>query len=158
MHVRPATPDDAEFVESLAPRLVIGIAPWRDPARMLATMRRFLSEDLAHMGEESTVLVAEDTRGTRLGVVTVARQDNFTGEPQAYIGELAVCADAERRGAGRALVRAAEEWAGARGLGLTVLYTGAANTAALAFYQRLGYVEESVRLVRVLGSEFREIR
>src|SRR5579863_3940924 len=146
VRVRRASPDDAEFVESLAPRLVIGIAPWRDPARMLATMYRFLSEDLARMGEESAVLIADDARGVRLGVVTVARQDNFTGEPQAYIGELAVRADAERRGAGRALVRAAEEWAAAHGLGLAVLDTGAANTAARAFYQRLGYMEESVRL------------
>lgn len=150
--VRAATPDDSAFVASLAPRLVIGMAPWRDPERMLAAMSGFIFEDLARMGAKSTMLIATDAQAAPLGFITVARQLNFTGEPQAYIGELAVAADAERRGVGRVLVRAAEGWALAQGLNLTVLDTGAANAAAREFYRALGYVEESVRLVRVLAA------
>ncbi len=51
---------------------------------------------------------------------------------------------------GRALMRAAEDWASGRGYRLVVLDTGTANTRARAFYRRLGYAEESVRSVKVL--------
>lgn len=35
MRVRPYVATDTTFVLSLAPRLLIGLAPWRDPERML---------------------------------------------------------------------------------------------------------------------------
>jgi ribosomal protein S18 acetylase RimI-like enzyme len=150
VRVRPFRADDREFVLELAPRLVIGCAPWRDPEKMRAAMRGFLEEDAERAGERSAVFVAEDEHGELLGAVTVGHHVNFTGEVEAYIGELAVRADREGAGVGQALVRAAEKWARAHGYGLLVLETGAANTRARAFYARLGYREESVKLARVL--------
>jgi GNAT superfamily N-acetyltransferase len=85
-------------------------------------------------------------------VVSVAHHENFTGERQAYLGELAVIEEAEGHGIGRALVDAAEQWARERGHTLLVLDTGAANTRARHFYANLGYQEESVRLVKPLGT------
>lgn len=148
--VRTATAADRDFLADLAPRLTIGIAPWRDPAVMRATMREFFLSDLERMGPDSTVFVAEGVDGAPAGAATIGRNTNFTGETQAYLGELAVTGEAEGRGAGSALLAAAEDWARERGLGLLVLDTGAASTRARAFYARHGYTEESVRLTKVL--------
>jgi ribosomal protein S18 acetylase RimI-like enzyme len=48
-------------------------------------------------------------------------------------------------------MEAAEGWARAAGLGLVALDTGAANARARRFYERLGYREESVKLVKELA-------
>jgi ribosomal protein S18 acetylase RimI-like enzyme len=45
-------------------------------------------------------------------------------------------------------MRAAEDWARRRGLQHLTLETGAANTAARAFYRALGYRYEDVRLTK----------
>jgi GNAT superfamily N-acetyltransferase len=158
VRIRPARPGDRPSLLALASRLVIGIAPWRDPSTMLGAMQRFIMEDLDRMGPQSTMLVAEAEaeHGAPLGFVSIAHHVNFTGETQAYIGELAVREDAEGQGVGRALVHAAESWAREQGYTLVVLDTGAANPRARAFYQRLGYREESVRLTKPLAPAGRE--
>jgi hypothetical protein len=48
--IRPATVADRAFLVSLAPRLAIGIPPWRAAEAMLATARRWLLENLDRMG------------------------------------------------------------------------------------------------------------
>lgn len=149
-HIRPATPDDREFVRQIAPRLLVGYAPWRDASRMLATMERFLLESMDAPPDKGAMFIAERSNGVRLGVASVAHNVNFTGERQAYVGELAVIAEAEGRGVGRLLVDAAERWARDQGHTLLVLDTGAANARARGFYADLGYQEESVRLVKAL--------
>ena len=148
--IRLYVESDREFLLMLAPRLAIGLAPWRKPQKMDAAARRWIEEDIAGMGERSTVLIAEDAHGARLGFVTVGEQVHFTGDTQAYEGELVVAVEAEGRGAGRALMTAAEEWARAHGYGFVALDTGAANGGARAFYGRLGYREESIKLVKTL--------
>lgn len=150
VQIRPATPEDREFLRVIAPRLVIGIAPWRDPVHMGETMERYLLEGLETPPEKGAMFIAERPDGTQLGVVTVAHNVNFTGERQAYMGELAVVEEAEGQGIGRLLVEAAEQWALDHGHSLLVLDTGAANIRARGFYAGLGYREESVRLVKLL--------
>ncbi len=150
--VRLATPADRDFLIRMAPRLLAGYAPWRDADRMLSTMEGFLIENLETSPEKGAMFIAQRSDGTPLGVVSVADHTNFTGERQAYLGELAVLEEAEGHGIGRVLVGAAERWAQDRGHTLLVLETGAANARARDFYARLGYQEESVRLVRLLDS------
>lgn len=150
IRVRPYVATDRPFVLSLAPRLVIGIPPWRDPEKMLATVQSWLESSIAHHGTETTVFIAEDEQGERHGFATVSRNRHFTGVGQAYIGELAVSEAAEGRGVGKALVAACEQWAREQGYPILVLDTGAANTRARAFYQRLGFLEEDIKLVKLL--------
>lgn len=152
INVRPYTPADQEFISDLAPRLLIGAAPWIDSARMLEAIRRWIADSLTGHGNETMVFVAENTQGTRLGFASVARDRHFTGVPQAYIGELAVAETAEGRGVGTALVRACEQWAHAQGYASIALDTGSANERGRHFYARLGFKEESVRLVSMLYS------
>ncbi|MDQ2904901.1 MAG: GNAT family N-acetyltransferase [Ktedonobacteraceae bacterium] len=150
IRIRPFAASDRAFVLSLAPRLVIGISDWRDPAKMLVTARKWLTASMARHGTKTMIFVAEDEQGERLGCVSVSHDQHFTGEGQAYIGELAVSEDAEGQKVGQALVVACEQWAREQGYPFLVLATGTANTHARGFYQHLGFLEEDVKLVKLL--------
>src|SRR5947207_10078929 len=150
IHVRLYTSADYEFVLGLAPRLLVGVAPWVDPERMLNAARQWIMDSIARHGSETMVFVAESTSGERLGFASVSQTRHFTGVPQAYIGELAVDEAAEGRGAGKALVQACAQWAREQGCGQVVLDTGFANQRGRGFYERLGFREESVKLVQIL--------
>ena len=148
--VRPYVSADREFILSLAPRLAIGIPPWRDPEKMTVTARGWITESIEQHGKKSMVFVAEDEHGERLGFATVSPSTHFTGEGQAYIGELATGETSEGRGVGKALVQACEQWARDQGYHFISLATGAANERALGFYRHMGYLNEDITLVRLL--------
>jgi len=150
IRVRPYVPDDREFLLSLAPRLAIGIPPWRDPQRMTVTAQGWITESIEQQGQKTMVFVAENEQGERLGFATVSHSTHFTGVKQAYIGELASSEVAEGHGAGKALVQACEQWACEQGYAILSLTTGAANERALGFYRHLGYHDEDITLVRLL--------
>ena len=150
IRLRPFTASDLDFVLSLAPRLAIGMRPWRDRALWLKAVEGWLAESIARQEHRGAVFIAEDVTGERLGFATVSESEHFTSQPQAYIGELATCEEAKGRGVGCALVAACEEWARAKGFALITLTTGAGNERALGFYRRLGYVDEDVTLTRRL--------
>ena len=149
--VRQAVPEDRAFLEEIAPRLTIGIAPWIDPTRMLTTMRGYLLFDLEKMEDDSTVFIAVSEDDQPVGVATVNSNFHFTDERQAYLGELAVREEVEGQGVASALLEAVELWARRRGLPWIALETGSRNTRARDFYARHGYEEESVRLVKPLS-------
>ncbi len=151
--VRAFREDDRPEVMALATRLTVGIAPWRSVDGMKAAARGWVETSLSRIGPEQGVFVAQDEDGHVIGFAAVARQQEFTGEAQAYIGELAVTESAEGAGIGQALLVAVEDWARSRGLGLIVLDTGAANVRARRFYTQGGFVEESVKLTKVLDSD-----
>lgn len=150
IHVRPYAPADREAILALAPRFTVGIAPWLDPAAVLAAAHGWIVDTLASVGPTGAVFVATGTGAECLGFVSIARRTHFTGEQRAYIGELAVATTAESQGIGRALLDAAESWAHDQGFRAVELDTGAANDRARGFYQHLGYAEESVKLVKLL--------
>lgn len=145
-----AAPGDAETVLGLADRLTVGVAPWRDPDEVLAAVRGWVTEAIAGAGDDEPVWVAV-LDGAVVGFVHAGERRHFSGERDGYVGELVVAESAERHGIGRALLAAAEDWAAGRGLRRLSLETGAANTAARAFYAALGYQEEDVRLSRPIG-------
>lgn len=150
VRVRPFVPNDRDFVLSLAPRLAIGMQPWRDRELWLETVEGWLTESMNQHTQKAMVFIAEDETGERLGFATVAHSKHFTGQPQAYIGELATSDTAEGRGVGTALVQACEAWAREQGYTMLVLSTGAGNTRALRFYEYLGFHEEDVTLTKLL--------
>jgi GNAT superfamily N-acetyltransferase len=150
-HIKPATAADRAFLEQLAPRLTIGIPPWRSREAMLATVRGWLLENLENMGADGTVFIAEDAHGMPVGAATVERSAHFTGAPQGELGELAVIEAVEGQGVAALLLAAAEDWAREQGLPYLALGTGVANSRARAFYARHGYQEEDIRLAKALG-------
>jgi ribosomal protein S18 acetylase RimI-like enzyme len=141
MHVRAFGKQDREAVDRLTPRLRIGAPDWADPAAVLEALHRWVRESM----DEGTVFVVEDG-GAVIGFVTVKERPHFTGIREGYVGELVVAEEAERRGAGRALMAAVEDWAREQGLARVSLDTGASNVAARDFYAALGYEETDVRL------------
>jgi GNAT superfamily N-acetyltransferase len=148
--IRTGTEDDRDAVLALAPRLTVGLAPWRDQAEALAAGRRWLdgSLDAAIRGDGAMFVAA--VAGQVLGVLSIQPATHFTGERDGYIGELAVAERASRQGIGRGLIGAADAWARDRGLAHLTLHTGARNASARAFYAALGFAEEEVRLTRPL--------
>lgn len=98
---------------------------------------------------ESFVAVA--AAGEPLGVLMLRPdRDHFTGHGRAYVEILVVAAEAEGQGAGAALMRHAEEWARARGLREVALDVFAGNERARAFYERVGYQVDHLRMVKPL--------
>ena len=150
IRVRPYVSADREFVLSLAPRFAIGIPPWRDPQKMTVTAEGWITGSIEQHEQKTMFFVAEDEQGEQLGFATVSHSTHFTGEGQAYVGELATSEAAERHGVGKALAQACEQWAREQGYRLLSLTTGAANTQALGFYRHMGYRDEDVTLVKLL--------
>ena len=150
LQVRPFTPTDHDFVLNLAPRLAIGMQPWRDPVLWHQTVEGWLKQSIDQHNQKTMVLIAEDDQGGRLGFATVSHSAHFTGQPQAYIGELATSESAEGQGVGRALLEACERWAREQGYAILTLSTGAGNAWALGFYRHLGFRDEDITLTKLL--------
>jgi ribosomal protein S18 acetylase RimI-like enzyme len=150
VRVRQFVAEDLTFVLSLAPRLMIGMQPWRDRELWLQTVEGWMKESINGHGQKSMVFIAEDENGERVGFAAVSHGKHFTGQSQAYIGELATTESAEGHGVGTALVEACEQWAKDQSYTMLVLSTGAGNTRALRFYKHLGFHEEDVTLTKLL--------
>jgi ribosomal protein S18 acetylase RimI-like enzyme len=147
---RELEPDNRQAVLGLAERLCIGVASWRDPGLVAAAVRGWVEDSVVAAGNgDSELFVAVTDRV--VGFVSVGQREHFTGEVDAYVGELVVDGSVERQGVGRALMQRAQSWARDRGLTRLTLETGAANRMARVFYAELGYEEEDVRLTRALS-------
>ena len=153
VRVRPYVPTDHAFVLNLAPRLTVGMQAWRDLGLWLKTVEGWLAESIDQHNQKTMVLIAEDERGERLGFATVSHSSHFTGQRQAYIGELATSESFEGRGVGTALVEACEHWAREQGYTLLTLTTCAGNARALSFYHHHGFHDEDVTLTKLLFVE-----
>ena len=93
------------------------------------------------------IFVAEDDHGKIVGLLTASsRWTLWHMGPCAIIEELVVDEAARGQGAGRALIHAAIEWAKAQACSEIEVSTGMDNTAAQAFYRRLGFESEALLL------------
>jgi ribosomal protein S18 acetylase RimI-like enzyme len=153
VEIRPVQPDDRAQVLALAPRLTEGVAAWRDPGAVLEAVRGWVSSSLDSAAQPGHAVYVAVAAGRVGGVVTVAERRHFTGQADAYVGELAVASWLERRGIASLLMDAAEGWAARRGLAFLTLETGAANRPARAFYAQRGYQEEDIRLTKAVTPE-----
>ena len=153
IRIRLATADDIPFVQSLAERFARAGTPlWRDPAQMWQFHQRSIQEVSAAISNpDDLVLIAEDAQGLRLGFLHATQTpDFFTGEQQGYISDVVVSEQAEGKGIARVLMERAEAWARECGFRILALDVFALNTHARSFYQRLGYVEETLKLIKEL--------
>lgn len=146
--IRAYSPADRDAIMALAPRLTDGVAHWRDPAAVLAAVQGWMAAAADTAAEPGHVVYVAVDGDEIVGVVAAAERTHFSGQADAYVGELVTAAGKERRGIGRALMQAAEAWGAARGLDHLTLETGAANAAARALYAALGYLEEDVRVTK----------
>lgn len=156
--IRPAQADDGEFVRDLAPRLASGfpLPDWRAPGEIVDAERATLAEALSAIAHDKgrtdqALMIAKGAQGERGGFVYVQQQvDYFRKAASAHIAIIVVGAEQEGRGAGRALLDAAELWAHQRGLTMITLHVFAENQRARQLYERQGYRPEYVRYVKPL--------
>jgi ribosomal protein S18 acetylase RimI-like enzyme len=152
VRVRAARAGDAEFILSLVPRLAeFDLPSWRDADVMTAAEQDVIADAIASPKQTEAIFVAEDDDGELLGFVHVVTSvDYFTREARGHVSALVVAPTGERRGTGRALMHACEEWARARGYPLLTLNVFACNTRAISFYQRLGYSADTLKYAKKL--------
>ncbi|MEP7092242.1 MAG: GNAT family N-acetyltransferase [Nocardioidaceae bacterium] len=148
--VRPYDERDHDAVLALADRLTSGRPPWRNLDRWLATARGWVAESIAAADSPMHALHVAVVDDVVVGFVALSTRTHFTGDVDAYVGELVVAPGRERQGIGRALLAVAESWAREHGLVSLTLDTGAVNTVARRVYASAGFVEEDVRLTKRL--------
>lgn len=150
--IRDATPDDADAMLALLPRLADFEYPQhRNPEHLwkhdAALLRRWLAGDAA----QCLVQVAvsdDDIVGLTL---TSMQPDPLSREPGAHLEAIAVAPDAEGSGVGKALLRAAERNARQHGAGAMTLHVIASNSRARGFYEHCGYTGELLRYIKPLA-------
>ena len=151
MQVRRYQEADRPAVLALAPRLTEGVAPWRPPEGVLAAVTSWVVDALDRSSEpDHFVFVATAGEGVA-GFVSGEHRAHWSGDREVYVGELVVAPQYEGRGVGRALMDAVTDHARQHGMTTITLDTGAANTKARAFYARLGFGEEDVKLTKLLS-------
>jgi GNAT superfamily N-acetyltransferase len=151
--IRPARPEDRDYVLSLTPRLTQGfpLPAGRTPDEVVQAEARTLAAALEHPTADTALLIAERQDGERGGMVYLQQPlDYFRQRPHAHVAILTVNAELEGQGAGRALLGAAETWARSQGVEMITLHVFVGNERARAVYERQGYVPETLRYVKRL--------
>jgi ribosomal protein S18 acetylase RimI-like enzyme len=151
IRIRATRPEDAPFVLGLVRSFVaFGVPPWRDADEIARLFTQDLGTALAQ-GDE--IRIAEDESGEPLGFVHLETGTDITGRERGHVGDLAVAEHARGRGVGRALLASAEEWAREQGYELLGLNVIATNERARSFYDRLGYGEDVVALIKRVAAD-----
>jgi GNAT superfamily N-acetyltransferase/8-oxo-dGTP pyrophosphatase MutT (NUDIX family) len=104
--------------------------------------------------EQRCYFAVAEEGGEVIGFVDASRHEpahpSDADRPWCRINNLAVRRDRRRRGVATALIRAAEEWARARGYGDARLDVFEFNAGARELYQRLGYATLSRQMRKLL--------
>lgn len=140
MNVRRATSDDVDLLLSLVERLESELPslPYpEDPAD-------FERAKVEKMVESGVALLANE--GAEPLAYLLARYGDH-GPTTLYVSDLWVAPQARRRGLARSLLRSAAEDAAERNCTHLVLDVDSRNTAAIAFYEHLGF-EEGAKIMR----------
>ena len=150
--VRDGTAADRDFVIDTARRFAaFGPPPWRSAQEVVAGEVRCLDDFFDGRLTGRALLIAEDT-GVPAGFAFLEPAvDYFSGERHGHVGMIAVTEAAEGRGAGAALMRAAEDWARARGYSKLTLNVFEGNRRAREVYERFGYQVETIRYVKTIA-------
>lgn len=99
--------------------------------------------------EDHVVLVCEGVDGELLGYAHAGMDaDFFSGEPQGHLYYLATDPRFEGRGVGGKLLDAVEAWARNNGAKGIMLYVFATNDHARKVYERYGFQDDMLKLVK----------
>ena len=133
--VRPARGADAEAIARISAE-----------ALGYPCATALVREKLERLNANREAVFVAEWDGTVAGFVHVERYDTLYFETMANLLGLAVRAECRGLGVGGLLLRAAEAWAGERGIGTMRLNSGISRTAAHDFYRRQGYCEDGCQL------------
>lgn len=149
IRVRVARGADRTFVLETAARLAaFGPPPWRTAEDLIEGEARTL-RDFFESPDDGSRLVIAEAGDRRLGFALLEElRDYFTLERHGHIGILAVTEGAEGRGAGGALIRAAESWARERGYRTLTLNVFSGNSHAREVYEHLGFEPDTIKYIK----------
>ena len=152
--IRPATAADRAFMLSLDDRLIEEAAgPGLTREHFVGFQSRYTKAALDAPPDGSATLIAADGAGTPLGYIHLEpTEDGLSGTSAGYVSILAVRAEAEGRGVAKRLMAEAETWAASRGYRFLLLDVFGSNETARRFYERRGFVADSLRLRRPIGA------
>jgi GNAT superfamily N-acetyltransferase len=150
--IRPASAADRAFLESLNDRLIAEAAgPGLVRENFVAFQERYTKSALDEPPPGSATLIAADGAGAPLGYIHLESTDDvLSGTTAGYVSILAVTAEAEGRGVASKLMEEAEAWSRAQGYRFLLLDVFGSNATARRFYERKGYVADSLRLRRLI--------
>jgi RimJ/RimL family protein N-acetyltransferase len=144
VRIRAAEPGDAAALVALATAVgsepqgwLLADSSWRS----VGDERRYVRAVRKHA--DAALLVAEE-QGNVVGRLSIVRDSHPSSPHVADLG-LMVAASHRRRGIGRALLAAAEEWARRAGVSKLELHVFPHNEAAIALYEGFGYEREGFR-------------
>src|ERR1700722_1631404 len=156
VEIRAFEEGDRDAVMGLAEGLAEGWggggAGWRERASVLRAARGWVSSSADKAAGADRAFYVAVAGSHVIGLVTVCELAHFTGQVDAYVGELVVSRGWEGRGVATRLMAVAEEWAAKRGLAFVRLGTGSANKPARGLYASLGYAEELVEMVKPVAA------
>jgi ribosomal protein S18 acetylase RimI-like enzyme len=154
--VRPWRADDRAAVLALNGELQEherGLRPSLRPgAEMAEEYLADLEQQLARLGDDGALLVAERADGKVVGFATcfIRRSLLERDAPELVVEDLCVAAGTRRCGVGRALVEATAELAARRGIRRIELSVLTVNEGAAAAYARMGFAPVRLTLERLL--------
>lgn len=153
IEIKPAAPNDMDFVIGLSPRLAHVPGPaWHTTGAMEGFQERYMSSTFAPSAlDDARTLIAWSKEGRRLGYIHMRPgKDGVTDEPCGYVSLLALEQEAEGTGVARQLMAEAEAWARRCGYRFLSLDVYADNKRAVDFYTSGGFKPETIRLVKPL--------
>jgi len=133
--IRPAKTSDAVEIARLSAELGYSISI----DEIHAALDRLLA-DSRHL-----IAVIDGHRDRLLGWMHVEQRTSMQTADRAELIGLVVDSAARRRGLGRALVDAAEQWARSRGLTTVTVRSNVTRELSHPFYEALGYVREKTQ-------------
>jgi ribosomal protein S18 acetylase RimI-like enzyme len=155
IYLRPFTPSDTHFIESLIPRFSeFDLPAWRTQDEIDNANFASLKKAMESPEPDSAIFIAEDETGKCAGFLHLQTQtDYFNGSKVAYISDVAVDPAFEGQGVGRILLDKAEDWAREQGCSLLTLYVFSNNSRARKVYEKLGFKEEIAKYVKPLSQK-----
>lgn len=150
--IRPAIEADLPFIRSLSPTLAkqAGLS-WHADDVVQKFQDDYIDAMMADSDVPTATFIAERS-GEPLGFVHVReREDEVSGERGGTVPLLAVTEHAQGSGAGQALMAAAEDWTRAQGWRLLHLEVFWNNAQGRRFYEKLGFLPETINLIKPLG-------
>ena len=103
-------------------------------------------ERLENLDEVRECVFVAESAGNVAGFIHVEKYDVLYAPPMANILGIAVALDERRKGYGKALLSAAEDWAKERGIKSMRLNSGGKRKGAHEFYRNAGYNDEKEQL------------
>jgi ribosomal protein S18 acetylase RimI-like enzyme len=153
--IRPAVPDDYQEITALlaeVDELHRVQLPWLFGAPKIEPRpREFFDRLLSE--QSSTILVADAASVVGIATVLIRTAPEFPVfivQTWAVLDNIAVSKTWRRRGVGKALTHAAENWAQQQNLSWLELGVYEFNAGARAFYEALGYLPVSTKLRKPL--------